>query len=59
VELHPTNEREYRTAAHRPRFSALSNAKMESLGIAPMPPLEDALRLYFADREKLLSSSRA
>jgi hypothetical protein len=32
---------------------------MESLGLAPMPPLEDALRLYFAAREKLLSSSRA
>jgi dTDP-4-dehydrorhamnose reductase len=52
VELHPTNEREYRTAAHRPKFSALSNSKMESLGIDPMPPLEDALRLYFAAREK-------
>jgi len=50
VELHPTNEREYRTAAHRPRFSALSNAKMESLGIPPMPPLKEALRLYFAAR---------
>jgi dTDP-4-dehydrorhamnose reductase len=59
VELHATNEREYRTAAHRPKFSALSNARMESLGIASMPPLEDALRLYFAARDKLLSSSRA
>jgi dTDP-4-dehydrorhamnose reductase len=59
VELHATNEREYRTAARRPKFSALSNAKMESVGIDPMPPLDDALRLYFAAREKLLSSSRA
>jgi dTDP-4-dehydrorhamnose reductase len=59
VELHATNEREYRTAAHRPKFSALSNAKMESLGIDPMPPLDDALRLYFAARDKLLSSVRA
>jgi dTDP-4-dehydrorhamnose reductase len=59
VELHATNEREYRTAAHRPKFSALSNARMESLGIDPMPALDDALRLYFAARDKLLSSSRA
>jgi dTDP-4-dehydrorhamnose reductase len=63
VELHATNEREYRTAAHRPKFSALSNAGVESMGIDPMPPLDDALRLYFAERGKLLgpefSSSRA
>jgi dTDP-4-dehydrorhamnose reductase len=59
VELHSTNEREYRTAAHRPKFSALSNAKMESVGLDPMPPLDNALRLYFAARDKLLSSSRA
>ena len=45
-ELRATNEREYRTAARRPRFSALSNAKMESLGIAPMPPLREAVRAY-------------
>jgi dTDP-4-dehydrorhamnose reductase len=51
LELHPTSEREYRTAARRPKFSALSNAKMESLGLEPMPPLAEALRLYFAARE--------
>jgi dTDP-4-dehydrorhamnose reductase len=59
VELHATSEREYRTAAHRPKFSALSNVRMEELGLDPMPPLQEALRLYFAAREKLLSSSRA
>jgi dTDP-4-dehydrorhamnose reductase len=42
----PTNEREFRTAARRPRYSALSNAKMESLGIAPMPRLDEAIRTY-------------
>jgi len=55
VELHATSEREYRTAAHRPKFSALSNARMESAGLDPMPPLEDALRLYFGAREKLVA----
>ena len=59
VEVHPTSEREYRTAARRPKFSALSNAKMENAGLEPMPPLKEALRLYFAAREKMLSSARA
>ena len=59
VELHATSEREYRTSARRPKFSALSNAKMESACLHAMPPLDEALRLYFAAREKLLSSARA
>jgi dTDP-4-dehydrorhamnose reductase len=55
--LRPTNEREYRTSARRPRYSALSNAKAESRGIAPMPPLEEAVRAYFAAREKYNASA--
>lgn len=51
-ELQPTNEREYRTAARRPKYSALSNAKMESCGIEPMPPLEAAIELYLKAREQ-------
>jgi dTDP-4-dehydrorhamnose reductase len=50
--LTPTNEREYRTAARRPKYSALSNSKMESAGLAPMPRLEDALQNYFAARNR-------
>jgi dTDP-4-dehydrorhamnose reductase len=50
--LQPTNEREYRTAARRPKYSALSNRKAEALGIAPMPPLEQAVRQYLDRREK-------
>ena len=49
--IQPTNHREFRTPARRPRRSALSNAKMESLGLAPMPPLEDALREYMELRK--------
>ena len=49
-ELIATNEREYRTAARRPKYSALSNAKMEAAGIEPMPPLRQALADYFAQR---------
>lgn len=59
LELQATNEREYRTAARRPKYSALSNAKMESLGLEPMPPLQEALRLYFDARRRMLSSARA
>jgi len=49
-EVRPTSHREYRTPARRPQFSALSNGKMERLGIAPMPPLRDAVRAYMAGR---------
>jgi dTDP-4-dehydrorhamnose reductase len=50
-ELKPTNEREYRTAARRPKFSALSNSKLEGAGIAPMPPLREAVSMYLAARK--------
>jgi dTDP-4-dehydrorhamnose reductase len=52
-ELTPTNEREYRTAARRPKFSALSNSKVEAAGVKPMPPLRDALANYFAVRAQV------
>jgi CSLREA domain-containing protein len=51
--LTATTEREYRTAARRPKYSALSNAKMESLGLKPMPPLEQAVRDYFSVRNRV------
>ena len=53
-ELKPTNEREYRTAARRPRYSALQNHKMEALGVEPMPRLEDALESYLRARIPLV-----
>jgi len=49
-ELRATNEREYRTAARRPKFSALDNGKMERFGATPMPPLEEAVRSYLRAR---------
>lgn len=49
-ELKPTNEREFRTEARRPKYSALSNAKMERCGIAPFPPLETAVKMYLEAR---------
>ena len=45
-----TNEREYRTPARRPRYSALSNAKMERAGLTPLPAMRDVLDTYFAAR---------
>ncbi|MGA2181617.1 MAG: dTDP-4-dehydrorhamnose reductase [Bryobacteraceae bacterium] len=51
-ELRPTSEREYRTEARRPRFSALSNSKMEAFGIAPMPSMEEAVADYFERRKE-------
>jgi dTDP-4-dehydrorhamnose reductase len=58
-ELQATNEREYRTAARRPRYSALSNSKAECAGIALMPSLRQALELYFAQRESAVTGSPA
>ena len=51
--LHPTNEREYRTPARRPRYSALSNGKMERAGLEAMPSLQEALAQYFALRGRV------
>lgn len=48
--LKPTNEREYRAPARRPKYSALSNGKMERVGLKPMPPLREALESYFRQR---------
>ena len=49
--LQPTDEREYRTAARRPKCSPLSNSKLEAAGIVPMPSLRDAVRDYLQARE--------
>ncbi len=57
-ELRPTNEREYRTAARRPKYSALSNARMERLGIEPMPPLDVAVKSYFLVRRRMLAGTQ-
>jgi len=51
ADLQPTNEREYRTAARRPKFSALDNARMRECGVAPMPPLGDAVASYLTARQ--------
>ncbi len=52
--LTPTNEREYRTAAKRPKYSALENARLRVHGIAPMPPLAQAVEEYLEARKHLL-----
>ena len=58
-DLKATNEREYRTAARRPKYSALSNSKMESLGVEPLQPLEDAVRDYLEIREQELAATHS
>ncbi len=50
--LTATNEREYRTPARRPRYSALSNGKMERVGLKPIPSLPEVLKMYFEERAK-------
>jgi dTDP-4-dehydrorhamnose reductase len=53
--LQATDEREYRTAARRPKFSALSNSKLEAAGIAPMPRFRDAVRDYLEARNHAIA----
>jgi dTDP-4-dehydrorhamnose reductase len=57
--LQPTDEREYRTPARRPKFSALSNSKVEAAGIAPMPPLRDAVQEYLEARKHVTAHRSA
>ena len=57
--LQATDEREYRTAARRPKFSALSNAKVEAAGIAPMPPFRDAVADYLQARQHVTAHRSA
>jgi dTDP-4-dehydrorhamnose reductase len=53
--LQATDEREYRTAARRPKFSALSNSKLEAEGITPMPKFRDAVRAYLDARQHAIA----
>lgn len=50
AELKPTNEREYRTVARRPKFSALENARLSRTTVAPFPSLDEQIDRYFAKR---------
>lgn len=55
-ELRPTSEREYRTPAQRPKYSALSNSRMEGLGVEKMPALDVAVRSYLQLRERMMAA---
>lgn len=57
-DLRPTNEREYRTAARRPKYSALANARMEEMGLEKFPPLETAVKSYLHLRERYVKTTR-
>jgi dTDP-4-dehydrorhamnose reductase len=57
--LQPSDERQYRTAARRPKFSALSNQKLERAGIAPMPPLREVVREYLEARKHVTAHRSA
>ncbi|MBI3208718.1 MAG: dTDP-4-dehydrorhamnose reductase [Candidatus Solibacter usitatus] len=55
-ELRVADEREYRTAAKRPRYSALSNSKLEAFGVKPFPPMEEVVRDYLAKRTAITAA---
>jgi dTDP-4-dehydrorhamnose reductase len=41
---------EFAAPAKRPAYSRLDSARLEGLGVAPMPPWQDALRRYLAEK---------
>ncbi|WP_035957811.1 dTDP-4-dehydrorhamnose reductase [Bryobacter aggregatus] len=49
-ELKPTTEREYRTPARRPKYSALENTRLAALPIKAFPSLDEQIALYFQNR---------
>jgi dTDP-4-dehydrorhamnose reductase len=51
-ELTPTDAREYRTVARRPQYSALENKRLADVGMAPMPPLAEAIATYLQCRAR-------
>jgi dTDP-4-dehydrorhamnose reductase len=51
--LTPTDAREYRTVARRPQYSALENKRIAEVGIAPMPPIAEAIATYIKKRATL------
>jgi dTDP-4-dehydrorhamnose reductase len=53
--LRPTSQADYRTPARRPKYSALSNGKLEAAGIEPFPPLKRALENYLQMRGTITS----
>ena len=52
ADISAVTHREYPTAAKRPRYAALSNAKIEAQGILPMPALADCLAEYMDLRKR-------
>ena len=57
--LSATDEGEYKTAARRPKFSALKNNRLEAAGIAPMPPLREALADWVKARKHVTAHRSA
>ncbi len=50
AEIAASSCEEYSPLARRPAFSALSNARIEEQGIAPMPSIDECLRRYVTRR---------
>jgi dTDP-4-dehydrorhamnose reductase len=52
AKLAPTTSAAWAAPAHRPVYSVLSNARLESLGITPPRHWKDALAAYLFERER-------
>ena len=58
AEIVRINHESYRTRARRPRYSALSNRKIEEARIARMPDIDSSLKRYLALRRRERPQSR-
>lgn len=52
ADLEPVTAEAFGAAAPRPRYSVLRNRRLELLGLDDLPPWQDGLRRYLADRGK-------
>ena len=52
AQLEQISRTQYQASARRPRYAALSNAAVESAGIAPMPSLDAAIADYLTLRKR-------
>lgn len=52
ADLEPVTAEAFGAPARRPRYSVLCNRKLEMLGLDDLPPWQDGLRGYLAERDK-------
>jgi dTDP-4-dehydrorhamnose reductase len=58
ADLEPTTSEAFGAPARRPAFSVLANTRLPSIGAAPLPPIEAALRDYLVEKGHIAPATR-